>query len=78
MLAHQWYLEGLRTLDDVRDRKKLSPHQEVCDRSRSVLLGFLVTDGLHSLKLGFKYYDGRVPNYTTCKQVAHYGIGRSE
>jgi len=33
ILARQWYLEGLRTLDDVRDRKngiKLSPHQEVC------------------------------------------------
>ena len=78
MLAHQWYLEGLRTLDDVRDRKngiKLSPHQEVC---RSVLLGFLVTDGFHSLQLGLKYYDGRVPNYTICNQVAHYCIGRSE
>jgi len=65
ILARQWYLEGLRTLDDVRDRKngiKLSPHQEVCGSSRSVLLGCLVlTDELHSLKLGLKYYDGRVP-----------------
>jgi len=66
ILARQWYLEGLRTLDDVRDRKngiKLSPHQEVrVDSSRSVLLGgFVLTDGFHSLKLGLKYYDGRVP-----------------
>jgi DNA polymerase lambda len=42
VLARQWYLEGLRTLDDVRDRKngiKLSPHQKVCVSSRSVVLG---------------------------------------
>ena len=41
VLARQWYLEGLRTLDDVRNRKngiKLGTHQEVCDSSRSVLL----------------------------------------
>ena len=46
VLARQWYLDGLRTLDDVRDRKndiKLSHHQEVGSISRSVLLGRLVT-----------------------------------
>ena len=45
ILARKWYLEGLRTLDDVRDRKndiKLSPHQEVGMISRLVLLGCLV------------------------------------
>ena len=39
VLARQWYLEGLRTLDDVRNRKngiKLSSHQEVCGYSHSV------------------------------------------
>lgn len=49
VLARQWYLEGLRTMDDVRDRKngiKLSPHQEVCSYSRSVLLGYLPTRSL--------------------------------
>ena len=34
--AQQWYLEGLRTLDDVRDRQngiKLINHQDVCGYS---------------------------------------------
>ena len=50
VLARQWYLDGLRTLDDVRDRKngiKLSHHQEVGSISRSVLLGRLLMGSIH-------------------------------
>jgi len=64
VLARQWYLEGLRTLDDVRNRKsgiKLSNHQEVCGYSRSVLLGYVILTRTSALKLGLKYYDGRSP-----------------
>ena len=59
VLARQWYLEGLRTLDDVRNRKngiKLSNHQEVCVCSHSVCA---ILTGTPSFKLGLKYYDGR-------------------
>ena len=59
VLARQWYLEGLRTLDDVRNMKngiKLSNHQEVCDCSHSVCV---ILTRAPSLKLGLKYYDGR-------------------
>ena len=64
VLARQWYLEGPRTLDDVRNSKhgiKLSSHQEVCGCSHSVWLGYVVLTGASSLKLGLKYYNGRSP-----------------
>ena len=51
VLARQWYLDGLRTLDDVRDRKndiELSHHQEVGSISCSVLLGRRLTGSILS------------------------------
>ena len=54
VLARPWYLEGLRTLNDVRNRKhgiKLSSHQEVCGCSHLVCV---ILTGAPSLKLGLK------------------------
>ena len=54
VLARQWYLEGLRTLDDVRNRNHgimLSSHQEVCGCSHSVCV---ILTGAPSLKLDLK------------------------
>ena len=64
LLAREWNFEGLRTLDNVRNRKngiKFSNHQEVCGCSHSVWLGYVILTRASTLKLGLKYYDGRSP-----------------
>ena len=54
VLARPYHLEGLRTLDDVRNGKhgiKLSSHQEVCGCSHSVCV---ILTGAPFLKLGLR------------------------
>jgi hypothetical protein len=51
-------------------------HKNVCDSS--LVLGCLVNDRFHSLKLGLKFYNDRVNNCTTCNPTAHYCLGKFE
>ena len=80
VVARQWYLDGLRTLDDVKNRKngiKLSPHQEVCGYPFLALAWCLLAGPL-SLKLGLKYYDGRSSQTYKCNSETQSSTGRSK